>query len=37
MDPTDRVIKGFYYTMLSFVHHLIAICEFKLELQSENG
>ena len=31
-----KTIGHLFYAILSFVHHLIAICEFKMELQSLN-
>ena len=36
MDHPKKIVHLFYAT-LSFLHHLIAIGEFKLELQSENA
>ena len=34
---TLKTIGHFFYAAASFVHHFIAICEFKLELQSGNA
>ena len=32
-----KTIGHFFYATSGFVHHFIAICEFKMELQSGNG
>ena len=32
-----KTVGHLFYATSSFVHHFIAICEFKLELQSGNG
>ena len=32
-----KTIRHLFYTMLSFMHHFIAISEFKLELQTGNA
>ena len=32
-----KIIKHLFYTTSSLVHHFIAICEFKMELQSGNA
>ena len=34
---TSQKIAHPFYTMPGFVHHFLAMCEFKLELQSENA
>ena len=34
---TLKAIGHFFYAVSRFVHHFMAICEFKLELQSGNG
>ena len=37
MDDLEKPKKHLFYGTLSFVHHFIAICEFKLELESRNA
>ena len=37
MDDLKKTIEHLFYTASSFVHHFIAISEFKLELQSGNA
>ena len=36
MDDLDKIIGHIFYITSSFVHHFIAISDFKLELQSGN-
>ena len=35
--PKKKTIRHLLYATASFVHHFVAICEFKLELQSANA
>ena len=37
MDNQKKTIGHLFYATLSFVHHFVAIGEFKLELQSGNA
>ena len=37
MDDLEKKIGHLVYAASSFMHHFIAICEFKLELQPENS
>ena len=36
MDDPQKTIGHLFYATSSFLHHFVAIGEFKLELQSEN-
>ena len=35
-DPPKNTIGHLFFATLSFLHHLVAIGEYKLELQSRN-
>ena len=37
IDDLAKIIGHLFYATSSFVHHFVAISEFKLELQSENA
>ena len=37
MDDQKKTIGHLFYAILSFLHHFVAIGEFKLELQSRNA
>ena len=37
MDDLEKTIGHLFYATSSFVHHFVAIGEFKLELQSGNA
>ena len=36
-DLEKQQDASFFYATSSFVHHFVAVCDFKLELQSQNA